>query len=402
MHDLVALEYKTLAISLPLPRPVRHRLGTFVGEGNCITSQAETRPLIMDGKLHIYDPPWHVLFEYTPHASSQSSSNVLLFIGGLGDTFASVPYVSTMAQVLPDWRVCHVQLSSGGKGWGMSSLDQDCDEIEVAVKWVKEHFKSKAASESVNVVLIGHSTGCQDVLHYLHSSPKLEEARSPVQGAILQAPVSDRDGLLSKVEKDPEKKAIYEHCLTFAKSLDEDEKNDMIIPLPWSEEIITFGRTPISVSRFLSLASPDSPKNPAADDLFSHDATKERLETTFGKLGSSKAFTVAKSGKAGAKPSILIGIMGADEYVPEHVDTEILLLRWKKAIEKDGNALLDEASGIVKGGKHNLRGKDGERKEARDDFVNRVKAYLGRIKGEEDDRDADLGPEERLPHRPSL
>lgn len=351
----------------------------------------------MDGKLHIYDAPWHVLFEYTPHASSQSSSNVLLFIGGLGDSFETVPYVSAMAQALRHWRVCHVQLSSAGKGWGMSSLDQDCDEIDLAVKWAKSHFAEEGSAG--NVVLIGHSTGCQDVLHYLHSSPRSGEARSPVQGAILQAPVSDRDALLSKIEKDPEKRAIYEHCLKFASSLDEDEQNDMIIPLPWSEEIISFNRTPVSVSRFLSLASPESPGNPGPDDLFSQDATRERLEATFGKLGSSKAFAVPSDAKARGRPSILVGLMGADEYVSASVDTDVLLLRWKKAIEKDGTAILDEDSGVVKGGKHNLRGKDGERKEARDDFVKRVKAYLGRVV---DDRDANLGPEEKLPHRPSL
>jgi predicted alpha/beta hydrolase family esterase len=356
----------------------------------------------MDGKLHIYDAPFHVLFEYTHHQSSQSSSNVLLFIGGLGDTFETVPYVSAMAQALPNWRVCHAQLSSAGKGWGMSSLDQDCDEIELAVKWAKTRFVQQGDSAGVNVVLIGHSTGCQDVLHYLHSTPRSGEGRSPVQGAILQAPVSDRDSLLSKIEKDPEKKAIYGHCVKFANSLDEDEKNDMIIPLPWSEEIISFNRTPVSVARFLSLASPESPKNPAPDDLFSYDATNERLESTFGKIGSTKAFAVTSGGRARKKPSILIGMMGADEYVPANVDMDVLLLRWKKAIEKDGIATLDENSGIVKGGKHNLRGRDGERKNAQDDFVRRVKAYLERVVGEADDRDANLGPEERLPHRPSL
>lgn len=280
----------------------------------------------------------------------------------------------------------------------MSSLEQDCEEIELAVKWAKITF-AQEGSRAVNVVLIGHSTGCQDVLHYLHASPASGAARSPIQGAILQAPVSDRDCLLDKIAKDPEKKAIYEHCVTFANSLDEDEQNDMIIPLPWSEEIISFNRTPVSVSRFLSMASPESPKNPGADDLFSHDATRERLEATFGRLGSSTAFAVSKGGNAREKPSLLVGLMGEDEYVPASVDTDVLLLRWKKSIEKDGTAVLDEDSGLVKGGKHNLRGKDGERKEARDEFVKRVKAYLGRVV---DDRDANLGPEERLPHRPSL
>jgi pimeloyl-ACP methyl ester carboxylesterase len=309
----------------------------------------------------------------------------------------TVPYVPTLAASLPHWHVCHVQLSSAGRGWGMASLDDDCAEIELAVKWAKGFFKQDGeAGGEVNVVLIGHSTGCQDVLHYLHSAP---EGREPIQGAILQAPVSDRDSLLDKVASDPEKKAIYDHCVKFAESLDEDEQNDMIIPLPWSEEIIGFNRTPVSVARFLSLASPDSPGKPRGDDLFSYDATAQRLDETFGKIGMSAAFAISKEGDARTKPSLLVGMMGADEYVPKSVDIDVLLLRWKKAIEKSGLAVLDENSGVVKGGKHNLRGKDGERREAREDFVRRVKAYLGRVV---DTRDENLGPEERLPHRPAL
>ena len=270
----------------------------------------------------------------------------------------------------------------------MASLDQDCEEIGMAVKWAKENFKVDGSE--VDVVLIGHSTGCQDVLHYLHTEGK---ERPTVQGAILQAPVSDRDSMLNSIAKSPEKKAIYEHCLNFAESLDDDEKNDMVIPLPWSQELF-FDRTPICVRRFLSLASPKSPSHPSPDDLFSSDATKAWLEATFGKLGKSEAFRVSNSSSHG-KPSMLIGLMGADEHVPEHVDTETLLFRWKKAIEKDGTAVLDEASGIVAGGKHNLRGKDGERKQARDTFVAMVKAYLERVV-------ADSRTSTSLPHRPSL
>jgi pimeloyl-ACP methyl ester carboxylesterase len=345
----------------------------------------------MDGKLHIYAPR-HALFEYTPHASSQESSKVLLFIAGLGDTFSTVPYVPDLAVALPAWRVCHVQLSSSGKGWGMASLDEDCEEIGIAVNWAREQFKLATGDGKVDIVLIGHSTGCQDVLHYLHTSPS--SPRPAVQGAILQAPVSDREAMLNSIAKNPAKKAIYEHCMTFANSLDEDEQKDMIIPIPWSQEIY-FDRTPLSVSRFLSLTSPGSPAKPEPDDLFSSDATKAWLEATFGKLGKSEAFAISSSSAHG-KPNMLIAMMGADEAVPEHVDTDILLLRWKKAIEKDGTAVLDEASGVVAGGKHNLRGKDGDRKKARDDFVEMVSAYLGRVVGRNE------GEVTSLPIRQSL
>ena len=42
---------------------------------------------------------------------------------------------------------------------------------------------------------MGHSTGCQDVIHYLTSPPSnvYKAPREPVVGGILQAPASDRE-----------------------------------------------------------------------------------------------------------------------------------------------------------------------------------------------------------------
>ena len=46
---------------------------------------------------------------------------------------------------------------------------------------------------------MGHSTGCQDVIHYLTKTLYKENIpeTSQVQGGILQAPVSDLEALLS-------------------------------------------------------------------------------------------------------------------------------------------------------------------------------------------------------------
>lgn len=40
------------------------------------------------------------------------------------------------------------------------------------------------------VVVMGHSTGSQDVIHYLSHNPA---SRASVQGGIMQAPASDRE-----------------------------------------------------------------------------------------------------------------------------------------------------------------------------------------------------------------
>ncbi|KAJ0525035.1 putative fusarinine C esterase SidJ, alpha/Beta hydrolase [Helianthus annuus] len=50
------------------------------------------------------------------------------------------------------------------------------------------HLINKEDSEGV--VLLGHSTGCQDIVNYMRTNAACSRA---VRAAILQAPVSDRE-----------------------------------------------------------------------------------------------------------------------------------------------------------------------------------------------------------------
>lgn len=70
--------------------------------------------------------------------------------------------------------------TSAYTGFATSSLDTDVSELSSLVI----HLRSGG---DTTVVLMGHSTGSQDVIHYL-----LKEA-IPVDGGILQAPASDRE-----------------------------------------------------------------------------------------------------------------------------------------------------------------------------------------------------------------
>lgn len=99
---------------------------------------------------------------------------------------------------------------------------------------------------------MGHSTGSQDILHYLyrpnpHTSalafdPSLQHVKRPVlDGAIMQAPVSDREAVLS-VLKDgfdersaSELQAVYYQIKAIAKdaALREDQSIDTILPVVW-------------------------------------------------------------------------------------------------------------------------------------------------------------------------
>lgn len=85
----------------------------------------------------------------------------------------------------------------------MSSLAQDVEELDELLAHLSCDTPSggdasppptspaEASRPERNIVLIGHSTGCQDAVFYMaHGRPEL---RALVRGVVLQAPVSDRD-----------------------------------------------------------------------------------------------------------------------------------------------------------------------------------------------------------------
>lgn len=388
----------------------------------------------MEGRLHRYWPRRNLsLFEYTSAKRPISPAGrwptpvVLLFVGGLGDTFLSVPYASDLAEELgrdgEAYNVCTVMqplLSSSGPGWGTSNLDRDVEEIAAAIDFIRSNARPEPLGpgrDSVSIVLMGHSTGCQDVLHYLCSPIRPGHTRPPIQGAILQAPVSDREGLQNAIGEQPRLKAIYDDCIQYCASA--KDKDAMVLPQTWSTEL-GWGSSAVSVARFESLASPQSPEQPGKDDLFSSDLSEERLNTTFGAVGRLGLLQASEStplsprsvqqrgldyrfaelkalGRGSRRlhdytsfhvldeimklepqgevdksnparesfsevkyvPSVLILVSGADQYMPSRIDKVKLLARWCEAVERDIDSVkVDEWSGIIEGAKHNLGGRD--------------------------------------------
>lgn len=62
----------------------------------------------------------------------------------------------------------------------MGSLERDSDELGDLVDFLKER---RGAS---NIAIIGHSTGCQNAVHFLaHATPPRREM---VRAAVLQVP----------------------------------------------------------------------------------------------------------------------------------------------------------------------------------------------------------------------
>jgi pimeloyl-ACP methyl ester carboxylesterase len=273
-----------------------------------------------------------------------------LFIGGLFDGLFTVPYTSPLTAALPStWRFVQPLLSSSYLGWGSSSLGQDVKEIVECINYIlsiRPHGK---------IVMMGHSTGCQDIMHYL-LSPNSENkpVRPHLAGGILQAGASDRECLKMIL---PE--GIYESSAKIAEDYVAAGRGEDVLP----RHVLggAMDPVPICARRWLSLLSP-APNHDGEDDYFSSDFEDERLKDTFGQIGST-----------GTPIQILFS--EKDQYVPEYINKEDLVGRWTRFI-RDGGGIVDEASGIVKGADHTLASA-GE--DVVGDLVARVTAFLGRV-----------------------
>lgn len=205
---------------------------------------------------------------------------------------------------------------------------------------------------------MGHSTGCQDLMHYLVSPTSPSSSRPSVSGIILQAPVSDREAILNEVESDPSVRTAYENALSMASSTPKDKHKSTILPMDLTAPM--FGPAPVNINRFLSLASPDSPGTPSMDDYYSSDLLDERLASTFGVIGSISHFLPSPS----QAKSILILHGTDDESVPPSIDKAKLISRWKGALVK-GNGTLDPNTMIISHANHDISGDSVDAKEAR-------------------------------------
>ncbi|PYH41396.1 uncharacterized protein BP01DRAFT_395193 [Aspergillus saccharolyticus JOP 1030-1] len=314
------------------------------------------------GILHEYAPHL-VAFEFTT-PTNDPKPNTLLFVGGLTDGLHTVPYVRTLAQSLTQspettWSVFNLLLSSSYNGFGTQTLDTDVTEIAQCIRFIRTQLPHKATGK---IVLMGHSTGSQDVLHYLYTAPS---DRPQLDGAIMQAPVSDREALLVKVQEQDgtaaqnEVRGAYEQLVQMARN----GPADFLLPMDLLARVGLPEKTPVTAERFWSLASPESPQRPSADDLFSSDLTDERLRETFGKVAEQNLL----------KGKLMVLFSGADEYLPPWVDVPGLMGRWKTAANAGAREIWDdEESAAIEGASHNVS--DVGQKE----LVSRVSRFLAR------------------------
>lgn len=260
------------------------------------------------GTVHEYLPK-KTAFEFNGANPQHKAKNVLLFIGGLTDGLLTVHYLPQLAKAISDidkdgdWVLIQGLLSSSYMGWGHSSLESDNKEISKIISYLR----SPEGGARNKIVLMGHSTGCQDAIRYLSTfryDSKFNESMD-IEGSILQAPVSDREGIAyehGEQELDALVKECYDNYIS--KGLEKE-----LLPLKFTK--ISFGY-PINAYRFYSLYL----KN-GDDDYFSSYLTSTELAKSFGRV---------------EKPLLCL-YGGADEYVPDYVDRQALVDNWAKFVD---------------------------------------------------------------------
>ncbi|KAL8692000.1 MAG: hypothetical protein Q9218_002892 [Villophora microphyllina] len=292
-----------------------------------------------------------VAFEHTPRESSPQPQNSLLFIPGLNEGFLTTPYILSLAAALPPtWSFIEVLLSSSYSGWGTSSLPHDISELAQCIT----NILSLPSKKHGKIVLMGNSTGCQDVLGYLSFPPTTEEERwggerPRVEGGILQAPVSDREAIEMIYPKED-----LERYNALARQFVKDGRGEEVLPNEVSLPLLGARTT---ASRWLSLSSP-APEHKGQDDMFSSDFSASRFDETFG-----------MAGRRGA--ALMVLFSGNDGFVPKSVDKESLVERMEKAFV-DAGGKLGKGSGVLPGASHTVK----EEGDVREDLLKRVCGFL--------------------------
>ena len=263
-----------------------------------------------NGTLHRYNDH-QVAFEFEP----AGLPNALIMIGGMTDGLTTVPYFANLPHVLEplDYSAVQIQMKSSFIGWGTTSVNEDVEQIKQLI----DYLKSPEGGNKKKIVIMGHSTGSQDVMQSLLS------ISADLDAGIMQASCSDRECFRLFASDE-----VVSDLNSKAKKLLDEGKAEEILP---REFMAYTNDTPVTVYRWCSIMLPGGD-----DDFFSTDLPDEALTKTFGKI--NKPFLVAYS--------------GADEFVPKDIDKPAVLKRWESF---SNPKYWSKNSGIVVGASHGVK-----------------------------------------------
>lgn len=265
-------------------------VGGRSGKANAYDSSVRVQPRPLTGDLR------GVLFKYGSKSAQVAFrtgdfNQQVIFIGGLTDGLLATEYLEPLSVALENeqWSLVQPLLTSSYIGYGTSSLEQDASELDQLIGYLINKENSEG------VVLLGHSTGCQDIVHYMRTNLAFSKA---VRGAILQAPVSDREYRATL----PETAEMIDLSLNM---INEGRAMELM-PRKANPD------APITAYRYHSLCS-----YMGDDDMFSSDLSEDQLRMRLGHMSNI--------------PCQVMFSM-ADEYVPDYVDKKALVDRLCKAM----------------------------------------------------------------------
>jgi pimeloyl-ACP methyl ester carboxylesterase len=297
-----------------------------------------------------------VAFESSPSSLLQTTtSKKCILIGGLSDGLIPTPYTQNLEQACHDlgWSLVQPISSSSYLGFGNGSLQQDSSEIGELMAYLHCHRSAESFA------LVGHSTGCQNSIHFLKHGPLDMVQRTKV--VALQAPASDREQPMSG-----DNRATWEANVQIAQELVTQNKGDEMMPrhVFWA---------PITAQRFLDLQQVGG-----ADDFFSSDFTADELVERLGHVSLLANEEDENESSSSSSLKVLVAYSGADEYVPSHIDKRLLTNRLVDAMNHHCNARGEVvAQGLfLETANHNLSQGAGEA----DTFVQKIAELLRQVK----------------------
>ncbi len=290
---------------------------------------------VFSGTLFQYQTfPSQVAFE-----SSPPSPNKCILMGGLSDGLIPTPYAKDLEKSCHEvgWSLVQPMISSSGLGFGHGTLKRDTEELCNLMNYLVHHHNAE------KFALVGHSTGCQNSVHFTKYGER--DLIERIKVMALQAPVSDREDAMTGPN--------YAKNIEHAKKLQDMGKEEEMMPRDafWA---------PITAARFLSLQDVGGD-----DDFFSSDFEDQELCLRLRHIGQ-------RGDQVGLKA--LVAFSGADEYVPESVDKNLLLERLCAAMNNGCSSPSEQAAIplMLETGNHNLSNEEGDK----ETFVNAVKDLL--------------------------
>ncbi|KAJ4153202.1 hypothetical protein LMH87_009701 [Akanthomyces muscarius] len=247
-----------------------------------------------------------------------TAKNAILFIGGLFDGPHTVSYTRTVAKFVEeakdlDYSIFEIRMRSSFIGFGTSSLKKDVEDISALVTYLRSIGREK-------IVLFGHSTGCQDCMEYADYE---KHGNSPVDGFIIQAPVSDREALRKDFPNFDELLAVSE------KMIADGQENEYV-----SAKLMPRGfDVPITAYRLHSLIAKGGD-----DDFFSSDFDEVTRKKLWGRF---------------TKP-VLVLHSEEDEYVPVHVNQDAL-----RKLYREASPQVSPLSGSIPDASHTVQNANG-------------------------------------------